>query len=152
METSIDEEWRTRLLGDVLKGSEGARLRRLIRSKSRGAKDQSDCAPRRFDRDVLLFASRRARAVGTLRALHAVRGVAPDGVARCEERIRFALDRVDEARYPAFGPLRMDRLVIALQILDGQVYRAAAFIALVASGIGLDDGRLRLAPIGRRAS
>lgn len=67
---------------------------------------------------------------GTLRDLDALLAVAPEDVARLAERIRFAAMCVNQFLGASAGPARLD---IALEILDGHLRRAEAFIDAAAS-------------------
>ena len=62
-------------------------------------------------------------------SLNAVRGAAPHSLARHEARIRFALQRVEEARIGGVEPPRADRLRIALDILDRYLDQADVLLA-----------------------
>jgi hypothetical protein len=124
-------EWRERLLAELCTGREGARLRRLLRAHAISAlidERRRNNAPRRPE--YLHLSSYQAWAVVTLRDLAIHRGVAPRRVARYEERIRFAHACVDELRHPDDGRIRLDRIVIALEILEAQLRCAEAFIDL----------------------
>lgn len=72
-------------------------------------------------------------AVSTLQQLGRLRSVEPRETARFEERIRFALVRLDELRRPGSGRARPVRLAIARDILDEHLRRADEFIASAAS-------------------
>src|SRR5439155_22870256 len=125
-------DWRVRLLADLCAGPEGTKLRRLV--NERNARSHAD-ANNSTHRQTRTSPSSCARAIGALRRLRAIRTAAPSETARHELRNRFSLDRVDESLDPANGPLRVDRIRTALEILDGHVTRAEAFIAAVWAGL-----------------
>jgi len=126
-------DWRVQLLADLCAGRDGAKLRRLV--NERNARSSALTSHHAAHRQPRTSPSQCARAIGALRRLRAIRTAAPGDTARHELRIRFSLDRVDESLDPANGPLRVDRIRTALEILDGHVTRAEAFIAAVWAGL-----------------
>ena len=119
-------DWRDLLLNDLCAGREGARLRRVMRAYHRKLASTRSCTDRRNERCAPRRTGYRARAARTLLALDTVRAADLDDVERHEARIRFALDRVDDARNAGAAPVRADRLRIALDILDHYIRRAEA--------------------------
>jgi hypothetical protein len=130
-DTGILRDWRERLLAELCAGREGARLRRRLRAYATRAVSE-ECRQNYLPggQEFLDLGSYPARVVGALCQLATHRCEAPEQVARYEERIRFARARVDELWPPNDGRVRLDRIVIALQILDEHLRCAEAFIDL----------------------
>jgi hypothetical protein len=71
-----------------------------------------------------------------LQALAVVRAFAPEEAHQHERRIRFAAARVDELRRPLGAtPVRMDRILLAADILGQYLRRAEMFLDLISSEI-----------------
>jgi len=122
-------DWRDLLLNDLCAGREGARLRRVMRTYHQNRASARSCSDRRNERCAPRRTGYRTRATRTIVALNAARAADLYQVDRHEGRIRFALDRVDDARKGGPTPVRADRLRIALDILDHYIRRAEALLA-----------------------
>ena len=71
-----------------------------------------------------------------LQALAVARPFAPVEADQCETRIRFAAARVDELRRPVGdAPVRADRILMTVEILDQLLDRAETFLDLMSSEI-----------------
>ena len=76
------------------------------------------------------------RLENVLRALAMARPFAPDKAGQCEDRIRFGVARFEDLQRPNAGaPVRTDRFLAGVAILEGLLSQAEAFLDLIASCI-----------------